>query len=240
MVISNDTPNTDAMQANPEVDNEIGKLISDVMTTIKSQEDSDNFDLLTGLPVRNIGEKMTAQFMQEHGGCLAFMDMDNLKQINDIYGHKAGDRALKSLGNLLADYAQNAAVCRLGGDEFLLFMPNVTHESMTRLMEEIFEKFRILKADDIEIRSASISAGLCMCEKGASFEDCYQKADKALYYVKQNGKENFFFYQQMEQEHLTDTAAVRDLSLVAKSLRESGKYTGALDLDYRDFAKIYE
>lgn len=240
MVISNDTPNIDAMQANPEVENEIGKLISDVMTTIKSQEDSDNFDLLTGLPVRNIGEKMTAQFMQEHGGCLAFMDMDNLKQINDIYGHKAGDRALKSLGNLLADYAQNAAVCRLGGDEFLLFMPNVTHESMTRLMEEIFEKFRILKADDIEIRSASISAGLCMCEKGASFEDCYQKADKALYYVKQNGKENFFFYQQLEQEHLTDTATVRDLSLVAKALRESGNYTGALDLDYRDFAKIYE
>ena len=240
MVISNDMQDIDTIQIITDVEPEIGKFISDVMNTIKSQEDSNNFDFLTGLPVRNIGEKLTAQFMQEHSGCLAFMDMDNLKQINDIYGHKAGDRALKSFGNLLAEYSQNAAVCRLGGDEFLLFIPNVTHEAMVRQMEEIFAKFRAMQENDVEIRCASISAGLCMCEKGASFEDCYQKADKALYYVKQNGKANFFFYQQMEQEHLPDPGAVRDLSLVAKALQESGNYTGALDLDYREFAKIYE
>lgn len=240
MVIPINVHNMNTSQIIPDVETEIGKFISDVIKNIKSQEDSDNFDFLTGLPVRNIGEKLTAQFMQEHSGCLAFMDMDNLKQINDIYGHKAGDRALKSLGNLLAEYAQNAAVCRLGGDEFLLFIPNITREAMIKQMEEIFAKFRAMKDDDVEIRCASISAGLCICEKGASFEDCYQKADKALYYVKQNGKENFFFYQQMEQEHLTDAGAVRDLSLVAKALRDSGNYTGALDLDYREFAKIYE
>ena len=144
MVIPINVHNMDTSQIIPDVETEIGKFISDVIKNIKSQEDSDNFDFLTGLPVRNIGEKLTAQFMQEHSGCLAFMDMDNLKQINDIYGHKAGDRALKSLGNLLAEYAQNAAVCRLGGDEFLLFIPNITREAMIKQMEEIFAKFRAM------------------------------------------------------------------------------------------------
>ena len=115
-----------------------------------------------------------------------------------------------------------------------------SHSHGDHFTPEIFAKFRAMQENDVEIRCASISAGLCMCEKGASFEDCYQKADKALYYVKQNGKANFFFYQQMEQEHLPDPGAVRDLSLVAKALQESGNYTGALDLDYREFAKIYE
>lgn len=56
--------------------------------------------------MRNTGQKMIAQLMQEHNGCLIFMDMDNLKKINDIYGHKAGDRALKALGALLSSISE--------------------------------------------------------------------------------------------------------------------------------------
>ena len=81
----------------PNMEFEIGKFVSDIMQTMKAQEDSDNFDFLTGLPLRSAGEKLTARLMEEHDGCLIFMDMDNLKQINDIYGHKAGDRALKAV-----------------------------------------------------------------------------------------------------------------------------------------------
>ena len=62
--------------------------------------------------------------MQRYSGFLVFLDMDNLKKINDIYGHKAGDRALKLLGTLLSEYTHQAVVCRLGGDEFLMFMRN--------------------------------------------------------------------------------------------------------------------
>lgn len=69
------------------------------------------------------------------------MDMDNLKTINDIYGHKAGDRVLKLLGNLLLEYSSECLVCRLGGDEFLLFMPNADQNSITEVITAIFKKF---------------------------------------------------------------------------------------------------
>ena len=53
---------------------------------------------------------------QQDNGYLVFLDMDNLKKTNDIYGHKAGDRALKLFGSLLMEHAQHSVVCRLGGE----------------------------------------------------------------------------------------------------------------------------
>ena len=223
----------------PNMEFEIGKFVSDIMQTMKAQEDSENFDFLTGLPMRNAGEKLAARLMEEHDGCLIFMDMDNLKQINDIYGHKAGDRALKVFGSILASQKADAAACRLGGDEFLLFVPDISRDASAQLAKNIFAQFQAAKASDLEIRGAAMSAGLCMTHRGQAFADCYVKADKALYYVKQNGKENFFFYQQMEQENLAQGGTSKDLATVAKALQESGTYSGALDLDYRDFAKLY-
>ena len=223
----------------PNMEFEIGKFVSDIMQTMKAQEDSENFDFLTGLPMRNAGEKLAARLMEEHDGCLIFMDMDNLKQINDIYGHKAGDRALKVFGSILASQKADAAACRLGGDEFLLFVPDISRDASAQLVKNIFAQFQAAKASDLEIRGAAMSAGLCMTHRGQAFADCYVKADKALYYVKQNGKENFFFYQQMEQENLAQGGTSKDLATVAKALQESGTYSGALDLDYRDFAKLY-
>ena len=223
----------------PNMEFEIGKFVSDIMQTMKAQEDSENFDFLTGLPMRNAGEKLAARLMEEHDGCLIFMDMDNLKQINDIYGHKAGDRALKVFGSILASQKADAAARRLGGDEFLLFVPDISRDASAQLVKNIFAQFQAAKESDLEIRGAAMSAGLCMTHRGQAFADCYVKADKALYYVKQNGKENFFFYQQMEQENLAQGGTSKDLATVAKALQESGTYSGALDLDYRDFAKLY-
>lgn len=222
------------------IENDINRFISNVMTTMKTHEDSETYDFLTGLPMRSRGEKLVSQFMQKYDGCLVFIDMDNLKQINDTHGHKAGDRSLKLLGTLLSDMTPDAVVCRLGGDEFLLFMPNATETTITAQVHTLFDKFNAAKAKDIEIRNASLSAGLCMTTTEDAYEDCYTKADKALYYVKQNGKGSLYFYHQLEQKLISDSAINKDLTLIARSLRSSGDYSGALDLDYRQFAKLYE
>lgn len=219
---------------------EIEKFISDVMITMKAQEDSEGLDFLTGLPMRNRGEKLAAQFIQQDNGYLVFLDMDNLKKMNDLYGHKAGDRALKLLGSLLMEYAQHSVVCRLGGDEFLMFVPGVSKDEIVKIVTGIQEKFEQNKEKDAEIRCASVSVGICEVIKGDPFEECYSKADKALYHVKQNGKGSYFFYQQMENEQVADPGTGKDLALIAKALRASGNYSGALNLEYREFAKLYE
>lgn len=179
----------------PEAEIEMSQFISDIMSTIRTQKAKENLDFLTGLPTRNKGEQAIAQLMKHHSGCLVFMDMDNLKTINDIYGHKAGDRVLKLLGNLLLEYSSECLVCRLGGDEFLLFMPNADQNSITEVITAIFKKFNTRKEQDPELHAASISAELYMCNIGDSFDECYTKADKALYFVKQNGKSDFSFHE---------------------------------------------
>lgn len=114
-----DSEDTDSYNF-PDMQLTVSKFISDVVTTIKAQADTKNYDFLTGLPMRSLGERLAAELMQEHNGCLIFLDMDNLKRINDIYGHTAGDRALKLLGNMLAKYTGHGIASRLGGDEFLI------------------------------------------------------------------------------------------------------------------------
>ncbi|MFQ9387947.1 MAG: diguanylate cyclase domain-containing protein [Coprococcus sp.] len=91
------------------------------MITIKAQEYAKNYDLLTTLPMRNLGERLTAELMQQSDGYLIFLDMDNLKKINDIHGHKAGDRALKILGNLLSRYLMRASPVDWAATNFAVF-----------------------------------------------------------------------------------------------------------------------
>lgn len=238
LVIEDEYAGTNAEYGLTEAETEIEKFITNVISTMCTLEDSEGFDFLTGLPMRNRGEKLAAQFMQRYSGFLVFLDMDNLKKINDIYGHKAGDRALKLLGTLLSEYTHQAVVCRLGGDEFLMFMPECGRKELTEIVSGILRQFNENKEKDPEIRYASISAGICETAKGAPFEESYTKADKALYYVKQNGKGDLFFYDQMEKELIAECGTGKDLGMIAKALRESGNHSGALN--YREFSMLYE
>lgn len=222
----------------PVQENTIDKFISDVVSTIKNQEETKNYDYLTGLPVRSIGQKYIAIAMQKTTGCLIFLDMDNLKKINDVYGHKAGDRALKSLGKLLLDIPLDKITCRMGGDEFLLFLPKVSIEETETIMSDLIEQFKGIVENDHEIHFATLSAGMLMTTKNDNFEDACSKADKALYYVKQNGKNNYSFYNQIQHKNTSNNTA--DLKQIAKSLQTSGSYTGALSLDFREFTRHYE
>ena len=167
---------------------------------VRQREARESLDYLTGLPMRHKGEKLILEKMQEHDGCLGFVDMDNLKKINDVYGHKAGDRALRLVGAMLTECMENAVVCRLGGDEFLFYLSEASEEEMNMRMRKLFESFGTAKNLTTETSPASLSCGLCMCRQGGSFEEYYIRADKALYYVKQNGKNSYRFYEELEEQ----------------------------------------
>lgn len=112
---------------------------------VRQREARESLDYLTGLPMRHKGEKLILEKMQEHDGCLGFVDMDNLKKINDVYGHKAGDRALRLVGAMLTECMENAVVCRLGGDEFLFYLSEASEEEMNMRMRKLFESFGTAK-----------------------------------------------------------------------------------------------
>ena len=166
----------------------------------RQREERESLDYLTGLPLRHKGEALILEKMQKQGGCLGFVDMDNLKKINDVYGHQEGDRALRLVGEVLTECMENAVVCRLGGDEFLFYLPEVSEAEMDMRVRKLFDSFRVAKNAAAETSAASLSCGLCMCRQGDNFEEYYIKADKALYYVKQNGKNNYRFYEELEEQ----------------------------------------
>ena len=129
----------------------------------RQKEARESLDYLTGLPMRHKGETLIIEKMQEHDGCLGFVDMDNLKKINDVYGHKAGDHALRLVGAMLTACMENAVVCRLGGDEFLFYLSEVSEVEMNTQMRKLFDSFEAAKNATTETSPASLSCGLCMC-----------------------------------------------------------------------------
>lgn len=116
---------------------------------------------------------------------------ENLDFLTGLPSRNKGEQAIAQL----MKHHSGCLVCRLGGDEFLLFMPDADQNSITEVITAIFKKFNTRKEQDPELHAASISAGLYMCNIGDSFDECYTKADKALYFVKQNGKSDFSFHE---------------------------------------------
>ena len=101
---------------------EVEKLLSMVSETVIHTKAEEERDPLTGLLTRKYGQKKISELIKTCRGSMIFCDMDNLKTINDLHGHKAGDKAISLLGNILSRYAENGVACRIGGDEFLIFL----------------------------------------------------------------------------------------------------------------------
>jgi len=195
-------------------------------------------DYLTGLMNRRAGEAKIVQAMKEVPGCLAFVDLDNLKITNDTMGHLAGDFALKTVAGVLKQYQENGIAVRLGGDEFLFYMIGVTKEAAEQRAKEIQAAFEERKKQENMLEYSSVSMGLCMCTPADVYGDILQSADKALYHAKHSGKGTFFFYEKEEEPRRQDTAL--DLRKLMGDLTDQGAYNGSFSVSYRDFAKMYD
>lgn len=120
---------------------------------------------------------------------LIIVDIDNFKQVNDTYGHMKGDEVLNTLGKLLNESTRNSdIVARYGGEEFVVVYKNVSEEQGFILGERI--KDRVEKTDFHGInKNLTVSLGMSVFRKhGNNRDDLIEKADHALYYSKQNGK----------------------------------------------------
>lgn len=198
----------------------------------------DHLDYITGLLGRAEGERRIKAAMSQAPGFLAFIDLDNLKPINDTYGHLAGDKALKIVADILTSKGDDAIISRIGGDEFLLFKKNMNEDAIAALIEDIINAFRMRKEEEQFLTPASLSIGLCLSNPSCHYQDVYQKADKALYFTKQHGKNGYHFYHHTYST-LNKQPSV-DLERLVDSIRQQGAYQGALGVEYREFTHLYE
>jgi len=132
---------------------------------------------------------------RRYGGkiSLIMVDIDNLKTINDTYGHRAGDRVIKKIsGKIKESIRQIDTAARYGGDEFAVILPNTKLEDAVvvgqRIVEAVASSALSWKTDQIRL---SVSVGLGEYGPDSSPEDITGRSDEALYMAKQSGKNTF-------------------------------------------------
>jgi diguanylate cyclase (GGDEF)-like protein len=139
-------------------------------------------DRLTGAPNRHALENQMLQF-PEHG-CLMFLDMDNLKQVNDHFGHEAGDHLLKSFSQILRKKLDtHGKLYRLGGDEFAI----VCHEDDVEWCQHQLEYTHIQLEKEGYV-GAGTSVGVVFSHEAESTEELMRIADKRMYANKRTRK----------------------------------------------------
>ncbi|GGZ76484.1 GGDEF domain-containing response regulator [Paraglaciecola chathamensis] len=149
-----------------------------------------NSDFLTGLPNRRHFFERAAAALQliPVCQCLALIDIDHFKKINDTYGHDCGDYTLREIAKLVADTFKQHIPARFGGEEFCVFMPNIKLHTAV----QIFNDFR-QALTDIEFKFegqtflCSVSIGVTAIEHGG-ISGMLRKADEYLYQAKNNGR----------------------------------------------------
>ena len=160
-------------------------------------EDSANYDQLTNLYNRrylenNAKELIDKAILQEQPLCVAILDIDNFKIINDTYGHAIGDEVIQIFSNRLRN--QNRPLdllARLGGEEFVLVMPNTTLEVAQAHINNsrITMKDRAYKANEYSLK-VTFSAGVAkLDDENITLTDILMRADKALYQSKNSGRD---------------------------------------------------
>jgi diguanylate cyclase (GGDEF)-like protein len=161
-------------------------------------------DLLTGLPNRALNRKLFSELLDgpwpvatpSAAKLTVFcVDLDNFKSVNDRLGHAAGDAVLIAVaGRLRASVREADVVCRVGGDEFVVLLPDITNSEATdiarRIITRISEPFEFAPAARV-----GASIGLASApQDGMTADELLSAADRAMYEAKRRGKGGFVIH----------------------------------------------
>ncbi len=200
-------------------------------------------DTLTGLYNRAFLEKNLVELIQSGSvGALFMFDLDNFKKVNDTYGHIVGDKVLQYFGEVLKELAEDCdMVCRLAGDEFVAFYPELlSRDEVAFKAESIIRRF-VEKMGTMGLAgTVSVSVGIMLAQGTHTFQELYNKADKALYYVKNNGKNAYRFYDE-ENQKVNEVSTTVDLEYVSNMMQMGlTEKKGPFSLAYTEFKSIYD
>jgi diguanylate cyclase (GGDEF)-like protein len=179
----------------------VGEAIKLALSNIKLREELSEqatHDPLTGLYNRRYLEDGLARELYRARRrntplCVAILDLDHLKHFNDTFGHGAGDALLRELGRTLRENSRlSDIVCRYGGDEFVLILPDSSLADTRRRVQQILalvKELRIWHGDQL-LESLTVSAGVAVAhEHNFNMREILRAADEALYAAKQAGRD---------------------------------------------------
>ncbi len=162
---------------------------------LNAAADQARHDTLTGvLNRKGLDEAMQRELAVVHRKeaplCVALLDIDNFKKLNDGKGHEAGDAALRHLVNVTKECMRaQDTLARYGGEEFVILMPDTVLangiEAMQRLQRALTRRYFLAGGEQILI---TFSAGVAQFEQGESAENAIKRADQAMYLAKRAGK----------------------------------------------------
>ncbi|MDR3368259.1 EAL domain-containing protein [Rhodoferax sp.] len=190
-----------------------GVLVGRDFTEHKLAQDRIKFlvhhDVLTGLPnvllVQDRLQQAISLADRNHEKlALLVVDLDQFKTVNDTLGRRVGDQVLITAANRLRECLQGTdTLCRQGGDEFLILLPNLNDpDASVIVLSKLMLGFLMpLRVDDKEL-TMTVSVGVSMYpDDGADFDTLLKKADMAMYRAKHDGGNTYrFFNQEMNEE----------------------------------------
>jgi diguanylate cyclase (GGDEF)-like protein/PAS domain S-box-containing protein len=191
-------------------------------------------DALTGIPNRGSFNKKLDQEMQlalATGRRLAVLclDLDRFKEVNDLFGHAAGDKMLQSVAKRISGVLdESQMIARLSGDEFAIILPEISNPTAAgRVAETILETLQIVSENPEADAPISTSIGIAICpDDAADRQALLSHADTALYRAKNEGRGTYRFFE------ASMGAAVRDRRLLEHDLRNAIAH-GELRLVYQ-------
>jgi diguanylate cyclase (GGDEF)-like protein/PAS domain S-box-containing protein len=133
--------------------------------------------------------------------CIVMMDLDHFKDVNDLYGHEAGDVVLRSLAEKITEQCRHGDfACRYGGEEFVLVMPNICLDSTSKRAKELHLNIESMNVPYGRFNlSVTISMGIaCYPTHGKTKEELLRAADKALYKAKHSGRNCVSIYEDIQ------------------------------------------
>lgn len=166
-----------------------------LQSQLQDEQRASTLDVLTGIPNRQaydrrIDEELHRLRRFKQVTCLAVWDVDHFKRINDTYGHRAGDRVLRVVADCFASRIRSTDfIARYGGEEFVLILPGTHLEDALRFSERIRAAIAELgfhfRGSPVSI---TVSSGLTALTPDDTAGAAFDRADKALYRAKQEGR----------------------------------------------------
>ena len=179
-----------------EIDRERIGLVEQLRQQAEAWERQAREDALTGLPNRRQFEETLARDLAlarrgAHPLCLALLDIDHFKRINDTWSHSVGDQVLREVGQLLESQRRTSdMVARLGGEEFALLMPDTLLEEAQLVSERLQAAFHARQGwAGVDGLQVTFSLGVVPLRAGETREELYRRADAALYQAKRAGRD---------------------------------------------------